>query len=388
MTDVPKRAVVLAAGFGSRLEPLTRLRPKPLFPVWGRTMLDHVLDRLASWGVRDVLINLHHHPDPILAHVRRRKPDRLRVSLVYEPEILGTGGALVNAAWFVAGGPCWLVNADVLMEVEPRPLVRAFRDPGVIASAWVTPEAGPRTVDVSRGVITSFRSRTAGASGTATFCGLQIISPDLLRYLPARGFSTVIDGYERAMKAGRTVRAVEIKESIWHDIGTLDQYLDAHRRFRYRKRDRRFARAWSPGFTAPENHVSCRDTVMWEGASADAGTFDQAVIATRVPPGLHGAGMFMAAADVLNRDERALLQAAGMTVDASTGLQAFARRGSERQYVRVRRGARSVMLLRVSTRRVTQYLGSMYPAPPGPSTYMAIVWVSSSASPLDFSINR
>ena len=122
----PRKAFILAAGLGTRLRPLTLDTPKPMLPLWARPMLDRILDRLASWGVRDVLLNLHHAPGPILRYLATQPFPQLRISAVFEPDILGTGGALRNASWFI-DQPFWLLNADVVADLDPAPLLRAWK---------------------------------------------------------------------------------------------------------------------------------------------------------------------------------------------------------------------------------------------------------------------
>ena len=123
----PRRAILLAAGFGSRLQPLTFRIPKPLIPLWGRPLLLHNLDLLHQWGVRDVLINLHHEPGPLVNLIRTLSPPAdLHIQFSFEPEILGTGGALRRAAWFLSDEPLWILNADIAADLDPRILLRPF----------------------------------------------------------------------------------------------------------------------------------------------------------------------------------------------------------------------------------------------------------------------
>lgn len=258
----PDQAIVLAAGMGTRLRPLTFCRPKPLVPVWGTPMLRHVLELLREWGVREVLVNLHHGAGAILDYLRRNPPPGLRCSLSFEPEILGTGGALPRAAWFLRDRPFWIMNADVLGDLSPVPLLRAFERTGAIAALWLDPSRGPRTVETRNGLITNFRSRTPAAHGTATFCGLQLASPRLLRHLPASGFSTLVDAYEEAMRHGERVAGVTVAGAYWSDVGNPDDYRAAHRDTRAAaragERGSRFAAACgSPGLTG-----ACRDTAV------------------------------------------------------------------------------------------------------------------------------
>ena len=108
----PRKAFILAAGLGTRLRPLTLDAPKPMLPLWGQPMLARTLEQLAAWGVEQVLLNLHHAPGPIVRYLAGQPFPHLRISAVFEPVILGTGGALRNAKWFI-DEPFWLLNADV-----------------------------------------------------------------------------------------------------------------------------------------------------------------------------------------------------------------------------------------------------------------------------------
>ncbi len=221
--SAPTRAVVLAAGYGTRLLPLTRNLPKALVPLWGVPMLEHVLRLLRDWGVQDVLINCHAHADQIVEATRRLNHLGLRLNLSYEPVILGTGGVLRQASWFLGKDPFWMINADVAADLDPTPLL----NPKSLASLWMHPGIGPRTVALKRGFVTNFASPNPGSKGTATFCGLHLVSPKILKYIP-EGFSSIVTAYQHAMKDGHRIRGVIVPGATWADIGTPEQYLDAH----------------------------------------------------------------------------------------------------------------------------------------------------------------
>jgi len=221
----PQKAFILAAGLGTRLRPLTLTSPKPMLPLWGRPMLDRTLEMLSSWGVREVLINLHHAPGPILAYLASQPFPQLKICCVFEPVILGTGGALRNAVWFL-DQPFWLLNADIVADVDPTPLIRAKEKARPLAACWLTEEAGPRTVRCGKGLIRSFHDPK---NGHATFCGLQLLDPGILPFLAKEGFETIIAAYRRAQKKGHRIAGVMIPGSLWADIGTPDQYVQAHR---------------------------------------------------------------------------------------------------------------------------------------------------------------
>jgi NDP-sugar pyrophosphorylase family protein/aminoglycoside/choline kinase family phosphotransferase len=226
---LPRKAVVLAAGLGARLKPLSLVTPKPLLPVWGTPAIDHMLALLSRFGVREVLVNLHFGADAIFRHLRRCAGAGLRITASFEPELLGTAGVLRRADWFPGDEPFWMANADVLADLSPEPLLRAFRREQALAVLWLHPTLGPRTVETDGLRITSFRSRSPGAPGTATFCGFQLLSPTILDFVPTgAGESSIITSYESAQRAGHTVLGVTVPRAFWADVGTPHQYLQAH----------------------------------------------------------------------------------------------------------------------------------------------------------------
>jgi len=224
-----RKAVVLAAGFGTRLRPLTLETPKPLLPVMGEPMLERALRMLEEWGVEEIAVNAHHLSDKIEAYCKARKGTAaVRVSV--EKEILGTGGALKPLKDFLGSDPFWLVNGDVVVEdVDPAPIRDAFERSGRFAACWLT-EYGPRTVEPDpEGRICNWKSEEAGYPGTLTYSGVALLSPDVIGYLPETPFSSIVDAYEKAMMAdAKFVVGVEEKDAFWCDAGTVDAYRDVN----------------------------------------------------------------------------------------------------------------------------------------------------------------
>ena len=221
----PRKAFVLAAGLGTRLRPLTLETPKPMLPLWGKPMLARTLETLASWGVREALVNLHHAPGPVLRHLASCPVPGLRVQAVFEPAILGTGGALRNASWFL-DEPFWLLNADVVADLDPSPLLSTWRAEKPLAACWLTEDSGPKTVLCENGLVRDFNDPDRGH---ATFCGLHLLDRRILRFVAPAGFDSIVDAYRRAQARGHSVAAVFVPGSFWADVGTPSQYLQAHR---------------------------------------------------------------------------------------------------------------------------------------------------------------
>lgn len=239
MFEAPKKAVVLAAGLGTRLRPLTWVLPKPLLPLWGRPLIEHTLARLETWGVREIAVNLHWLPDLVERRLSAW-PGPARLTFSREPAILGTGGALRPLRGFLDGEPFWLVNADIAFSVPFEPLLRAFSRSDGWAAAWLEPHRGPRTVETDgAGRIVNFRSPRPGSTGTATFCGLQLLSPRVIDHLPPDPACSIVTAYERGLADGRQVVGVSVPESYWSDAGTLPAYLAAHAEVKRRAQSRR-----------------------------------------------------------------------------------------------------------------------------------------------------
>jgi len=266
MKSSPRKAVILAAGFGTRLLPLTRVVPKPLLPLGGIPMLDRAIALVKSWGVNQVVVNVHHGADAMVNHLIHRKPDGLHIQISFEPTILGTGGALAKASWFFSDDkPFWMINADVAADVDYRPILKAFRPGKTIASAWLMSTRGPRTVEYQHGRITNFQSKRPGTDGTFTFCGVHLVDPKVLKYLPPDGFSSIIDGYQKAMTDGWHVAGVPVENAYWADIGTPAQYVTASLEVGRALRASRSAEGSHGVLALPKkiDHVSIKDSFIY-----------------------------------------------------------------------------------------------------------------------------
>lgn len=318
----PERAVILAAGFGTRLLPLTRIVPKPLLPLGGVPMLDRALAMVRAWGVREVLVNVHHNAHDLVHHLVARKPDGLKVAISFEPEILGTGGVLTKASWFFADGqPFWMVNADVVAEVDGRRIARAFRRGKTIAAAWLMATRGPRTVESEHGVITTFQSKRPRTDGTYTFCGVHLVDPAVLRYLPPQGFASIIAAYEKAIADGWTVAGVPVEHAYWADIGTPAQYVTA---------ENEVGGAATPSSRYDINTVTIKDHFIF---------------GPRVPRQRYSGIMAVPAAEGLDETELALLRT-WRPFRAGAVACPLSPRGSARSFARIYSGSRTAMLVR------------------------------------------
>ena len=217
-TSLAKKAIVLAAGFGTRLRPLTCSVPKPLMPVWGEPMLARVVAMLREWGVEDIVVNCHYLHEQVEEWCAANG-----CKASYEPEILGTGGVLNPLRDWIGEDDFYLVNGDIVVEAAPRPNFKGDE----IACALVT-EEGPRTIELEpeSGFVTNWKSDDAGYPGTFTYCGITLLRAEILKYVEPTGFSSIVSAYEKAMMDGRFVRGKSAAEMLWTDAGTISSYIE------------------------------------------------------------------------------------------------------------------------------------------------------------------
>ena len=223
--QVPSTAMVLAAGLGKRMRPLTATRPKPLVEVAGKPLLDHVLERLRAAGVKKVVVNVHYLAEAVEAHLKKN-PHGLDIMLSDERSLLlETGGGMVKAQSLIDADPFLVVNSDNLWIDGPADTLR------LLASHWdgdrmdalllLVPHAraenhkglGDFHMDRTGRLRRRDRSRVA----PFVYTGIQIVSKRLLRDAPSGPFSTNFL-WDRAIEEGRCFGAVH--HGLWFDVGT------------------------------------------------------------------------------------------------------------------------------------------------------------------------
>lgn len=220
------QAMVLAAGFGTRLRPLTLTTPKPLLPLDGCTLIDHQLRYLAAAGIERVVINLHHLGEKIRAHVGDGSRYGVTVHFSGEPEILGTGGGVKRAAPFFEGRPFLVLNADALIDADLTALIEAHQRSGEAATLVLKPlEDGDAYTPVAAdaaGYVTAF------GSGPYFFTGLSVVGYEVVASLPSAFSCLIHDGIVPLMQSGVRVRA-QLHEGYFNDLGTPERYEQARR---------------------------------------------------------------------------------------------------------------------------------------------------------------
>ncbi|OYY72216.1 nucleotidyltransferase family protein [Sphingomonas sp. 28-63-12] len=223
---VPETAMVMAAGLGKRMRPLTATRPKPLVQVAGQTLLDHALDRLRAAGIKRTIINVHYLADALEAHLRRRDQGMEIVISDERAQLMETGGGLVQARALIGDKPFVTVNSDNLWVDGPidsiRALAAGWDDARMDALLLLVPLARANCHGGSGdfhldpyGRITGRRRR--GRLAPFVWTGVQILSPRVIADWPAGPFSTNLF-WDRAIAAGRAFGISY--QGLWFDVGT------------------------------------------------------------------------------------------------------------------------------------------------------------------------
>lgn len=222
------QAMILAAGLGTRLRPLTHLIPKPLLKVGGVALIDHNLKILKKAGIKKVVINLHHLGHLIKKHVGTGKKYGLKVVYTNETKILGTGGGIKNAERYLKGRPFVVINGDVLADIDLKKVITHHFRLGGFATMVVRKlkkGEGYAKLNISPdGQLLGF------GKGKYMFTGIQIFEPIIFNFLKKP--SCLIElGYKKLISNELPVFTCTHK-GYWNDIGTTDRYVSASKKYR------------------------------------------------------------------------------------------------------------------------------------------------------------
>jgi NDP-sugar pyrophosphorylase family protein len=267
------KAMVFAAGLGTRLRPLTNDRPKALVVIGGRTLLEITLARLRSFGIGDAIVNVHHYADQIVEYLAANRNFGMRIEISHEEVLLDTGGGLKKAAWFFlergpsADEPFVVHNVDVLSSIDLVRMVEFHRQRNALATLAVAARATSRPLlfdseeqlrgrgavsqksehhtesnasptlakktETSQGWGTQVRS--AQAVGPAqpfqplAFSGIHVVSPRIFPKLIEEGAFSIVDAYLRLAAAGENILGFRSDGAYWRDLGRPEQLAEAER---------------------------------------------------------------------------------------------------------------------------------------------------------------
>ena len=211
------KAMVLAAGLGTRLRPLTDTRPKALVEIAGRTLLEIMLERLRAFGIVEVIINVHHFADMMVEYLKAKNNFGMQIEISREETLLDTGGGLKKAAWFFSGDtePFVLHNVDVITAIDLHKMAQYHHDNRALATLAIQDRRTSRPLAFDEHL--QLRGRGAGFA----FSGIHVISPELLNSLTEDGAFSIIDSYMRLASQGEKILGFRADQYSWRDVGRL-----------------------------------------------------------------------------------------------------------------------------------------------------------------------
>jgi NDP-sugar pyrophosphorylase family protein len=275
------KAMILAAGFGTRLFPLTIDRTKPAIPFLGKPLVGYVAEYLAGFGFADVVVNLHHQPDSV--KLALGDGSRFGVNIHYtveEPRILGTAGALDNARGLLEDDTFVIVNGKIITDIDISSALAAHKASGALAT-MVLKENHRREkftiVETNDGRVTGFgdfaaplteeeiRDTEHEPATPLMFTGIHILEPRVFDYIPRGVYSDIVPTfYDPAIENGELI-ASYVTEGNWHELSTIPRYLDISLAML----------TDSDVFVGANCSISAaatiRDSVIWDDVTIDAG---------------------------------------------------------------------------------------------------------------------
>jgi NDP-sugar pyrophosphorylase family protein len=300
------KAMILAAGFGTRLWPLTEDRTKPAIPFLNRPLIAYAVDYLAQAGIRDLIINLHHQPDSITSALGDGSQFGVQIQYSYEEEILGSSGAIDKVRDQLMDGDFVVINGKIVTKIDLQAAIAEHKGRQAMATLVLKENAARERFSIveidERNYISRFAGfpqpptdETAIAEGRGglapvaktegaplMFVGIQVLSPRIFEYVPRNCFShSVNDVYPKAMAAGEAVIA-HITTGDWYELSTIERYLESSIHF-----------ARQQGMTnvsgadcVIEEKATVEDSILWNRVTVECGArVRQAVLAddVRIP---------------------------------------------------------------------------------------------------------
>lgn len=227
------KAMILAAGFGTRLFPLTIDRTKPAIPFLGKPLVGYVAEYIAKFGFKEVVVNLHHQPESVIEALGDGSDFGVRIHYTLEePDILGTAGALDNARHLLEGETFLIVNGKIITDIDISKAVETHKKSG--AAATMVLKENPKrekftVVETQDGLVTGFGgfpSMTDEAAVPLMFTGIHILEPEVFEYIEPGAYADIVQVfYRKALTDGKRI-AAHVATGTWYELSTIPRYLD------------------------------------------------------------------------------------------------------------------------------------------------------------------
>lgn len=246
------KAIILSAGLGTRLRPLTDILPKSLMPIVGRPIIKNIIYSLKHCGIQEIVINTHHLHRKIVDYLKDGKEFEIKIHYSHEPQILGTGGGIGNARDFFKGHEPFIAhNGDVLTNLNLTPAIKAHMDSQAMATLLLCDFPPINTVTLtSSGEVAGIKGPKEPKDSDLdrlTFTGISIMNPVILKFLPRREYGDIVDTYLRLIDQKRgSIRGYVIKNHYWRHIGNISEYFRVHQEILIEKKRLIYGKAPSP----------------------------------------------------------------------------------------------------------------------------------------------
>ena len=267
------RAMVLSAGYGTRLWPLTEQRTKPAIPILGKPLVGYVAEYLAGYGCNEIVVNLHHLPESVRVALGDGSKFGVRLQYVEEPEILGTSGALDNARELLKDQTFVVVNGKIITDIDLNAALETHRRTHALATLVLIPNVNRERfsqVKTKAGFVTGFGGMpqvTEHETPPLMFTGIQILEHEIFDYIPRDVFShSTTDVYPQAIAKGERI-AAHVAEGKWRELSTLKRYLDISVDM-LKERGQMFSAG--SGCVISES-ASVNHAILWDNVSVAAG---------------------------------------------------------------------------------------------------------------------
>jgi len=267
------RAIILSAGYGTRLWPLTEDRTKPAIPILGKPLVGYVAEYLASHGFDEIVVNLHHRPESVRNALGDGSRFGVKLHYVEEPLILGTSGALDNTRDFFDRDTFLVVNGKIITDIDLKAALETHRNRNALATLVLLPNTRRERfsiVETNHGCVTRFGGMPDPAdAGPAPlmFTGIHMMEPRIFDYIPRGGFSdSVTHVYPQAMANGETI-AAHVADGKWRELSTLKRYLEISIEMLVETGRSYFAGADS----AVSETAEVVDTILWDNVQVGGG---------------------------------------------------------------------------------------------------------------------
>ncbi len=308
------KAMILAAGFGTRLFPLTIDRTKPAIPFLGKPLVGYVAEYVAKFGFKDVVVNLHHQPESVKEALGDGSDYGVKIHYTEEnPKILGTAGALDNARHLLEDDTFVIVNGQLITDIDISEAVETHKKSGAIATMVLKPNIKREKfteVYAKNGFLTGFgdfahpfteeeiKDTTGKLAAPLMFTGIHILEPKVFEYIPRHVYSDIVPTfYNPALRKGEKI-GVHITDANWYELSTIPRYLD-------------ISLAMGPRVQAGNNclvsgRATVKDSIMWDNVTiGDDAHLYRTIIAdnVRIEPGEHFENAAIVRADMVRNCE-------------------------------------------------------------------------------------